>query len=165
MKNIVLIGMPGCGKSTCGVVLAKAIGYDFEDTDLIISKLDGRKLQDIIDTDGVDKFIELEEQVGTNIECSKTVIATGGSMVLSSKAMQHLKSIATIIYLKVPYEVLLKRIHNFKSRGIVFRNGESFEDIYKSRTPLYEKYADITVEFNDADVESVIENIVNLLSF
>lgn len=164
MNNIILIGMPGSGKSTSGVVLAKTLGYSFEDTDLVISKNAGKKLQQILDNDGVEAFLRLEETVGKTICCSNTVIATGGSMVLCHEAMEHLKSIGTIVYLEVPFNELKRRIKNFKTRGIVFKNGETFTELYNTRTKLYEKYADIIIKFTDNNLEGTIEKIVNQLN-
>lgn len=162
-NNVVLIGMPGSGKSTCGVVLAKALGYSFEDTDLLISKKAGKRLQSILDNDGVAEFLRLEEEIGSSVECDGSVIATGGSMVMSEKAMIHLKEIATVVYISVPIDELLHRIKNFKTRGIVFEHGETFEDLFNERTPLYQKYADITVEFKDDNLETTVEKIKRLL--
>ncbi len=145
MRNVILIGMPGCGKSTLGVVLAKSLGFDFLDTDLIISKNCGKKLQTILDEDGIERFLQLENQAGISLCCKNTVIATGGSMVLSADAMTHLKSIGLVVYINVMLDVLKRRITNMKTRGIVFKKGETLEDIYRERTPLYKRYADITV--------------------
>lgn len=164
MNNVVLIGMPGSGKSTSGVVLAKTLGYSFEDTDLVISKNAGKKLQQILDNDGVEAFLRLEETVGKTISCNNTVIATGGSMVLCDEAMKHLKSIGKVVYLEVPFNELKRRIKNFKTRGIVFKNGETFTELYNTRTKLYEKYADFTINFSDNNLESTIEKIVNQLN-
>src|SRR5574344_1361630 len=129
-SNIVLVGMPGCGKSTIGVVLAKSLGFDFTDTDLIISKQKGKKLQEIIDKKGVDYFLEVEGQVGSNLICNNTVVATGGSMVLCEKAMKNLKQIGEIVYIKVPLDEIKKRITNMKTRGIVFQKGEDIDDVF-----------------------------------
>lgn len=120
MNNVILVGMPGCGKSTVGVVLAKSLGYDFTDTDLIISKKEGKKLQKLIDEDGIERFLQVENQVGKELNCTETVVATGGSMIMNQDAMEHLKSIGKIVYINVPLEVLKKRITNMKTRGIVF---------------------------------------------
>lgn len=149
MSNIVLIGMPGSGKSTLGVLLAKALGYSFIDTDLIISQKANKTLQQILDSDGLDSFLELEERVGYELKCDKTVIATGGSMVLSGKAMQNLSSDATVVYINVPFDEIKRRVTNIKTRGIAFRENETLEIIYGNREPLYKKYADITVNVSE----------------
>ncbi len=165
MKNIVLIGMPGSGKSTLGVVLAKNCSMGFCDTDLIIQQFEKRKLQDIINSEGVESFLKKEEKYLLALEGENIVIATGGSAVLSEKAMMHLKKNAVVIYLKVDCHTIVKRIKNSKTRGIAFKEGETIADIYKIRTPLYEKYADITVDchrrrFSDivCEISEMIEN-------
>ena len=116
-NNIILIGMPGSGKSTLGVLLAKAIGYSFVDTDLIISRRAGKPLQKILDNDGLDSFLELEEAVGSELDCDRTVVATGGSMVLSEKAMEHLRSLGTVVYIDVPFEEISRRVKNIRRGG------------------------------------------------
>ena len=161
MSNIVLIGMPGSGKSTLGVLLAKALGYSFIDTDLIISRKANKTLQQILDTDGLDSCLELEEQVGYELKCDKTVIATGGSMVLSSKAMQNLSLDATVVYIEVPFDEIKRRVTNIKTRGIAFHKNETLETVYESRKPLYEEYADITVNVSD-EGQSVEETVSEL---
>ena len=121
MNNIVLIGMPGVGKSTVGVILAKELGYQFLDADLLIQKRENRLLKEIIEQEGVDGFIEIENQVNASIEADRTVVATGGSVVYGEEAMAHLKKIATVIYLRLSYEELEKRLGNLKNRGVVLR--------------------------------------------
>ena len=158
MKNVVMVGMPGSGKSTIGVILAKSLGFDFVDTDLVICKREGKKLQEIIDTEGLEKFLEIEQQVGEEISPVNSVVATGGSMILSDEAMKNLKKEGIVVYVEVPLEILKKRITNMKTRGIAFKKGETLEDIFRVRTPLYEKYADITIT---ADENTVPEDCVN----
>ncbi|MCI6495579.1 MAG: shikimate kinase [Anaeromassilibacillus sp.] len=158
MKNVVMVGMPGSGKSTIGVILAKSLGFDFVDTDLVICKREGKKLQEIIDTEGLEKFLEIEQQVGEEISPVNSVVATGGSMILSDEAMKNLKKDGIVVYVEVPLEILKKRITNMKTRGIAFKKGETLEDIFRVRTPLYEKYADITIT---ADENTVPEDCVN----
>lgn len=158
MKNVVMVGMPGSGKSTIGVILAKSLGFDFVDTDLVICKREGKKLQEIIDTEGLEKFLEIEQQVGEEISSVNSVVATGGSMILSDEAMKNLKKDGIVVYVEVPLEILKKRITNMKTRGIAFKKGETLEDIFRVRTPLYEKYADITIT---ADENTVPEDCVN----
>lgn len=139
--NIVLIGMPGVGKSTVGVILAKMIGYQFTDADLLIQKQEGKLLHEIIAEKGTDGFIEIEERVNASIEASHTIIATGGSVVYGKKAMEHLSCIGTVVYLKVPYDTLEKRLEDIKGRGVVLKEGQTLRTLYDERTPLYEKYA------------------------
>lgn len=158
MKNVVMVGMPGSGKSTIGVILAKSLGFDFVDTDLVICKREGKKLQEIIDTEGLERFLKIEQQVGEEISPVNSVVATGGSMILSDEAMKNLKKDGIVVYVEVSLEILKKRITNMKTRGIAFKKGETLEDIFRVRTPLYEKYADITIT---ADENTVPEDCVN----
>lgn len=162
-KNIVLIGMPGSGKSTVGVLLAKAIGFSFVDTDLIISQKVGKKLQEIIDNDGLTKFLEIENEVGAEINCQKTVIATGGSMIMSEKAMKNLKNNGTVVFIDVPIDEIKRRVKNIKTRGIACHKGETLDDVFCERLPLYKKYADITVGCNANNIEATVENICKFL--
>lgn len=165
MNNVILVGMPGCGKSTVGVVLAKSLGYDFTDTDLIIARKEGKKLQKLIDEDGIQKFLQVENQVGKELSCSETVVATGGSMIMNPDAMEHLKSIGKVVYINVPLDVLKKRITNMKTRGIVFEKGETLDDIFAKRTPLYEKYADITINISkNNSLEQAVNKIVKKIT-
>ena len=154
--NIVLIGMPASGKSTMGVVLAKILGYNFVDADIAIQEVEGKKLSDIIESEGVEKFIEIENRVNAGIEVEKTVIATGGSVVYGKEAMDHYKNLGKVIYLKVDMDVLTKRLHNVKQRGVVMREGQSLVSLYNERSALYEKYADITIEEKDLSLEEVL---------
>ena len=146
MNNVILIGMPGCGKSTVGVLLAKNLGYSFIDSDLLIQQKEGRKLQDILNTDGIEYFGRLENEVNGSLDLIQTVVATGGSAVYWPESMAHLKSLGTVVYLKVPFEEIEKRIQNFESRGIVVPEGKTFYDVFLERSALYEKYADIVIE-------------------
>lgn len=162
--NIILIGMPGSGKSTVGVLLAKTLGYQFIDTDLIISKQQKTVLQKIIDERGLEEFLNCEEQAGLSVDTERTVIATGGSMVLKEKAMEHLKSLGQVVFFQVSIPELKSRLRNIKTRGIAAKPGETLESIYEERLPYYEKYADITVEVsNNAHLEEVVEQLVQLL--
>lgn len=155
--NIVLIGMPGVGKSTVGVILAKMIGYQFIDADLLIQKQEGKLLHEIIAEKGTDGFIEIEERVNASIEASHTIIATGGSVVYGKKAMEHLSRIGTVVYLKVPYDTLEKRLEDIKGRGVVLKEGQTLRTLYDERTPLYEKYADIEISEDGLNVEQTVE--------
>lgn len=156
--------MPGSGKSTVGVLLAKALGYSFVDTDLIISRLAKKPLQKILDEDGLESFLALEEKVGAELDCDTTVVATGGSMVLSDTAMQNLQKYGTVVFIDVPLEEIKHRVTNIKTRGIAFDKGETLDDVYSRRNPLYNKYADITVRFSTGSVENAVENILEKLN-
>ena len=166
LDNVVLIGMPGAGKSTLGVVLAKILGYEFIDADLLIqSKLD-KTLQKIIDACGPDGFIEVENEVLCTLSASRAVIATGGSAVYSDEAMNHLKSIGTVVYLRVSYEELESRLGGLHERGVVMKNGMgmSLADLYEERRPLYEKYADVTIDIDGLSVRDAARRLVDQLS-
>ena len=158
--NIVLIGMPGAGKSTVGVVLAKALGFDFMDSDLVIQSETGKRLYEIINESGVDGFLEIENRINAHIQAKNTVIATGGSAVYGEEAMKHLKSIGHVIYLKVNYTSLEKRLGNLLKRGVAIRSGNTLLDLYNERTPLYETYADIVVNEEKKDIRQVVETIL-----
>lgn len=159
MNNIILIGMPGCGKSTVGVLLAKILGYAFIDSDLLIQAREGKKLYQIINENGEEYFKAVENAVNASINTKNTIIATGGSVVYCNEAMEHLKSIGTIVYIKITPEQLLKRINNIATRGVVIKKGETLLDLYRERSPLYEKYADITIESSDSDILNNAERI------
>ncbi len=162
-NNIVLIGMPGCGKSTCGVLLAKALLMDFTDTDLIIQKVEGEPLQDIINKKGGGYFTSLEEKTVCNTEFINTVIATGGSVVYSKKAMEHLGENSTVVYLKISYDTMVERISNIKTRGIVLQNGETLREMFNKRENLYEKFADIIIDCDFSDIEKTVLEIINAI--
>lgn len=164
MENIILIGMPGSGKSTVGVLLAKAVGFDFLDTDLLITRREGMKLQKILDRFGLKAFLDCEQRAVLSVNARGTVIATGGSVICREASMKHLKKLGKIVYLEVEYEELLSRIKNITTRGIAFAEGETLADIFVSRTPLYRKYADITVTVpKNSHIETVVENTVRAL--
>lgn len=165
-ENVVLIGMPGAGKSTLGVVLAKILGYEFIDADLLIQgKLD-KTLQKIIDACGPDGFIEVENEVLCALSATHAVIATGGSAVYSDEAMRHLSSIGTVVYLKVSYEELESRLGGLHERGVVMKNGMgmSLADLYEERSPLYDKYADLTIDIDGLSVRDAARRLVDQLS-
>lgn len=163
MKNIILIGMPGSGKSTVGVVLAKVLGYRFLDSDLLIQEREGRLLSEIMEQEGIDGFIRIEEEINAGICTESCVIATGGSVVYGQKAMEHLGEIGTVVYLSLPLKELEARLGNLRCRGVVLRDGQTLEDLYKERVPLYERYADITVDETGMDVEQTLEMLVSQL--
>lgn len=146
MYNITLIGMPGSGKSTVGVLLAKALGFGFLDTDLVIQQQEGALLQDILDRRGVPYFLDAEERAICSVSCDHHVIAPGGSVVCREGAIAHLKAMGPVIYLRVPLEELKSRIHNMDSRGIAMEPGQTLEDIMTMRAPLYQRYADYVVD-------------------
>ena len=157
--NSVLIGMPGVGKSTVGVVLAKALGYQFVDADLLIQEAEGKLLSELIEEHGTDGFIEIENRVNSQIQTHRSVIATGGSVVYGKEAMEHLKSIGTVVYLKQNLRVLQRRLRNLKGRGVVLKEGQTLVDLYKERTVLYEKYADITVDQYKQSIEQTLKAV------
>lgn len=162
-ENIVLIGMPGVGKSTIGVVLAKVLGYEFIDADLLIQKAEGKLLREIIEEKGTDGFIEVENRVNSQIRTIHSVIATGGSVVYGKEAMEHLGSIGTIVYLKQNLKPLERRLHNIKGRGVVLKPGQTLAGLYKERVVLYEKYADIIVDEYKLNVEQTLDAVLQAL--
>lgn len=160
-SNIVLIGMPGAGKSTVGVVLAKTAALEFVDTDLLIQKQTGKKLQEIINDDGIEAFLKIEGEVISRFDCKNSVIATGGSAIFSENAMNNLCRDGVIVFLDVPLDEIKRRVNNITTRGIAMEPGETLETVYNERLPLYKKYADITV--NLADTEHVVKKILEAL--
>lgn len=152
--------MPGSGKSTCGVVAAKMLLKNFYDTDLLIQNLDGRSLQDIIDSEGNEYFEKAEEEAILSLDLKGTVIATGGSVVYSDKAMEHLKKLGKIIYLHLDYESMCKRITNLSTRGVMIKNGETLKDMYEERLPLYNKWAQAVINCDSNTVEQTARAIV-----
>ncbi|MBQ6463102.1 MAG: shikimate kinase [Pseudobutyrivibrio sp.] len=162
-ENIVLIGMPGVGKSTLGVVLAKELGFQFVDADLLIQERENRLLKEIIAEDGVEGFLKIENDVNASIRAEKTVIATGGSVIYGSDAMEHLKEIGTVVYLKLDYDTLDSRLGNLKGRGVVLKDGQTLQDLYNERIPLYEKYADVIVDEGGLDLEQTLTQVLKQL--
>lgn len=161
--NIVLIGMPGVGKSTVGVILAKVMGYQFIDADLVIQQQEGRLLHEIIEKEGTEGFIQVENRVNASLSASHAIIATGGSVVYGKEAMEHLREIGTVVYLEVSFPVLEKRLADIKGRGVVLKEGQNLYDLYLERTPLYESYADIRISETGLDIEQTVEQIVSQL--
>lgn len=159
MDNIILIGMPGSGKSSVGVVLAKALGMDFLDVDLLIQSREGALLQQILDERGIEEFLDVEGQAIRTVKCSHTVIAPGGSCVCRQDAMEHLRALGTVVYLRLPLEEVTARIHNLSTRGIALRPGQTMEDVYDYRTPLYERYAHLTVEAGGLSLTETVEAV------
>ncbi len=164
-ENIVLIGMPGAGKSTLGVVLAKIVKKSFIDADLLIQDQCDKTLQKIIDEKGPDGFIEIEGQVLSGIEAHNCVIATGGSAVYSDEAMRHLGEIGTIVYLQISYESLLARLGDLQERGVVLKGGVgmSLRELFDERKPLYEKYAEITVNVDDLSITAAARKVASIV--
>ncbi|MBQ2575937.1 MAG: shikimate kinase [Lachnospiraceae bacterium] len=162
-NNIVLIGMPGVGKSTIGVILAKELGYGFMDADLLIQQKTGKLLKEIIEEEGVDGFIRVEEDVNASIEAHHCIIATGGSVVYGAAAMEHLQEIGTVVYIKVDLKTLEERLDNMRNRGVVLREGQTLESLFEERTPLYEKYADVVIDEKDLSPEETLELLLKHL--
>ena len=163
MRNLILTGMPACGKSTLGVVIAKTLGMKFVDTDLLIQEVQNCKLQEIIDERGMQEFLRIEEKVLSEIEAENSIISTGGSAVYSDKAMKHLGSIGDVVYIKLSLDEIERRLNNIKTRGIAMKPGETLADLYNMRVPLYEKYADITIETEGMGIEESIEVLIEKL--
>jgi shikimate kinase len=162
-KNLILIGMPGSGKSTVGVILAKALTRPYLDTDILIQLTEKRSLQEIVDSDGYMVLRDIEEQVLLGVNCENHVIATGGSAAYSHRAMEHLKTNGVVIFLDASLETLKNRIHNYETRGLAKRADQSFSDLFRERLELYNRYADIVVDSNDKSQEQVVDDIHNQL--
>ena len=160
MNNIILIGMPGSGKSSLGVVLAKKIGFGFIDSDLVIQQREGMTLERIIEKHGDAGFIQIENEVNCSINPHHTVIATGGSAVYGKEAMEHFKEIGKIVYLKASYQTIKKRIRNPKKRGVVLKEGQTLKNLYDERVGYFEKYADITIDEDGCQIEETIDNVI-----
>jgi shikimate kinase len=163
-SNIVLIGMPGSGKSTIGVMLAKRLSYGFVDTDILIQISEHRPLQDIVDSDGYMVLRNIEECIILDLNCHRQVIATGGSAVYSQKAVRHLQELGTIVFLDTKIKTLVTRIKDMQTRGIARRPDQSFEDLFAERSALYKKYAEITIECSELNHEEVCDGIVKKIS-
>lgn len=162
--NIILIGMPGCGKSTVGVVLAKTLGMDFTDTDLLICKRESSTLQRLIEDKGLEYFESVESSVGKELDVTRSVVATGGSMVLYDDAMNALKEKGTVVFIDVELSELQRRITNITTRGITFKEGETLADIYFSRRPHYLKWADAVIEIKGSSIENTVEKLIEKLN-
>lgn len=160
MNNIILVGMPSCGKSTVGVVLAKTMNKGFVDTDILIQQREGKTLQDIINAHGNDYFHQVEESVLLDFDGQNYIVATGGSAIYFDRAMDHFKENGKVVYLKVSLDTVLARLNNIKTRGVTLAKGQTLGDLYNQRIPLYEKHADIIVEADGLTVEEVVERII-----
>lgn len=157
MDNIVLIGMPGCGKSSVGVRLARLMGMAFVDTDDVLQAQQGQRLQPMIEERGIDAFLAMEEACVAGLSCAHSVIATGGSVVYGQKAMRHLHACGTVVYIKLPFDVIEQRLSNLATRGVTLRPGQSLRDLYDERIPLYEREADIVFEAENVPLEKTAE--------
>lgn len=163
MKNIVLIGMPAVGKSTVGVVVAKRLGYEFIDTDILIQKQEKRLLKEIIEEEGIEGFLKIENQVNRDVEAECAVISPGGSVVYCEEAMQHYKETGTVVYLRASFETIAGRIESAKNRGVVLKEGQTLQMLYEERVKLFEKYADITIDEEGKDLGETIESVLQMV--
>ena len=164
-KNVVLIGMPGAGKSTVGVVLAKNLGYSFIDSDLLIQEYAGKLLHNIIEEKGLDGFEEIENKVNASISTFSSVIATGGSVIYGKEAMAHLKEIGTVVYLSLPDEEIEHRLGDLNERGVAIKEGQTLKSLYDERVPMYEDYADVIVECEGLQIREIVHQIKARVSF
>lgn len=163
MRNIIFVGMPAAGKSTIGVVVAKHLGYNFIDTDLLIQEKEKRLLREIIAQEGLEEFLKIEDRINAKVQAERSVIAPGGSVIYCENAMKHYKEIGIIVYLKASFETISKRLGNAKKRGVVLRENQTIEDLYHERTALFEKYADITICEDGVSLEETFELVLNTL--
>ncbi len=163
MRNVILIGMPGAGKSTIGVILAKVLGYSFIDSDLLIQEKEKCLLKDIIEKEGLEGLIAVEEQVNADISTENAVIATGGSVIYGPRAMEHLRSIGVVVYIRLSYETIENRLGNIRQRGVVLRKGQTLKSLYEERCPLYERYAHVIVDGEGLGMEELMERIAQSL--
>lgn len=161
-SNIILIGMPGCGKSTVGVVLAKNMGLRFMDSDICIQEQENCLLHEIIAREGIEGFLAIENRVNASLDVKNYVIATGGSAIYGAEAMEHLSAIGTIVYLKLPYEEIKERLGDLVKRGVTFKEGQTLLDLYEERIPLYEKYAEIIVDCDKKTIREIVHEIADM---
>ncbi len=162
-SNITLIGMPGAGKSTVGVLLAKRLGYSFVDVDIVIQEKTGKLLKEIIEEVGADGFLEVENMINSGLDAKHSVIAPGGSVVYGREAMEHLREISEVVYLKIDYQELERRLGNLKDRGVVLKDGMTLRDLYDERTPLYERYAEVTVDGSEKSLGQVVDELRRMI--
>jgi len=161
MENIILIGMPTAGKSTIGVILAKVLGYDFIDTDLLIQAREKKLLKEIIESKGLRGFVTIENEVNAHIIANRSVIATGGSVIYGEEAMEHLREIGKVVYIKLSYSAIKRRLLDAKQRGVVLKDNQTLYELYKERCPLYEKYAHVIIKGNNKNIETLVQEIID----
>ena len=161
MNNIVLIGMPGAGKSSVGVVLAKHLGYHFVDSDLVIQEEEGRLLHELIEEYGLEGFLELEDRINSSLSYNKTVIATGGSAIYGKQGMEHFAATGTIVYLKLSPKTIRRRLGDLHQRGVALKEGQTLEQLYEERIPLYEKYSDLTIDAEKMNIRAIVHSIAD----
>ena len=162
-RNYTLIGMPASGKSTVGVLLAKRLGFSFVDVDIVIQEKEKRLLKEIIAQEGIDGFMAVENRINASLDADRSVIAPGGSVIYGKEAMEHLREISTIVYLKLSYEDVKKRLGNLGDRGVVLKDGMTLLDLYNERVPYYERYADITVDETGQTVGETVDYLRDLI--
>ena len=163
-QNIILVGMPGCGKSTIGILAAKVLRLSFLDTDLLLQQTAGRRLQEIIDQCGLSTFRQLERTMLSGLSVKETLIATGGSAIYYEDAMSHLREIGRVVYLRSPLSKIKEHLRDYSERGIVMPSGMTIDDLYAERAPLYERYAHITVDVHHHDIAENMQALVSALS-
>lgn len=163
LDNITLIGMPASGKSTVGVLLAKRLGYSFVDVDIVIQEQEGRLLKEIIAEEGQEGFMAVENRINAGLKARHSVIAPGGSVIYGKEAMEHLKKISTVVYLKLSYESIEERLGNLVDRGVVLKDGMTLRDLYEERVPYYEKYADIIMDENGLDAGKTVDMLRSIM--
>jgi shikimate kinase len=164
-NNIILIGMPGSGKTTIGTELSEKIGYGYIDSDSVLVAREGKRLSEIIADVGREAFLDIEAKVNSELCASRCIIATGGSVIYRDGAMQKLKEMGKIVYLKYPYEVIASRLGDLKKRGVALKDGFTLKDLYEERIPLYEKYADLSVELGDNPVSVTVNTVLKALGY
>ena len=162
-NNVILIGMPGCGKTTIGTEVSERLGYGYIDSDSVIVAREGKLLSEIIAEVGSEGFLDIEAKVNSELSARRCVIATGGSVIYRDYAMQKLKSIGTVVYLQLPYEVIEKRLGDLKKRGVVLKDGYTLRDLYNERTPLYEKYADVIAPLSGGSIAQSVDEVLKAL--
>ena len=162
-NNIILIGMPGSGKTTIGTELSEVIGYGYIDSDSVIVAREGKRLSEIIAEVGREAFLDVEAKVNSELCADRCVIATGGSVIYRDHAMQKLKEMGTIVYLKLDYKIIENRLGDLKKRGVALKEGFTLKDLYEERIPLYEKYADITVQLCGKSIAESVQEVVKAI--
>ena len=162
--NVILIGMPACGKSTVGVLVAKKLGYGFVDTDLVIQEQQGKLLQQIMDTEGVEALLEAERVAIKSLTCKNTVVATGGSAVFSAEAMNHLKEDGTVVYIKLPFEVIESRLTDLDTRGVAGSSTKTLAEIFEERAPFYDKYGQVVIDACQMTAQEVCDAIISAIN-